>query len=89
MQTVVSYMRPDIDRPEIYLFEPPPGVAKQYATVAHSLRVADGRKDTSQFSLDDQGFVLRQDRASVVSDFYDEGLIRTEYYARMTVLTAQ
>lgn len=86
MRTTVNYMDPDTVNPEIYLFEPPPGVPGQYPTVGHSLHVNDGRNAAEEFALNQQGFVLRENPESVLADFYDEKLIQDQYYAQIADL---
>ncbi|MGD8324576.1 MAG: CmcJ/NvfI family oxidoreductase [Gammaproteobacteria bacterium] len=86
MHSAVNYISPDTDKPEVFLFEPPPGVPRQFPTVRHVVQVHNGREDLDALSLDRQGFVLRNDPRSVVADFYDEKVIEEGYYANMAGL---
>ena len=86
MQSTVSYMDPETNRPEIYLFDPPAGMPKQYPTVGHTVNIEDGRPQLAEFALDQHGFVLRADPGSVVADFHDQQQIEDQYYRRITEL---
>ncbi len=86
MRSTVNYMSPETENPEIYLFDPPPGTPRQYPTVAHEMQIENGREDPAAFSIERQGFVLRQDSASVVPDFHDEQLIVNRYYGQVAEL---
>jgi hypothetical protein len=86
MRATLNYMSPDEKRPEVYLFEPPPGVAKQYATVSHVMQIRNGRDNLGEFSMDRQGFVLRHDPDSVLADFYDENAVESRYYEKVAEL---
>lgn len=86
MHSTVNYMSPDTDKPEVYLFDPPPGIPRQFPTVAHAVQIENGRGDLGAFSLDRQGFVLRHDPGSVIPDFYDDRMVESRYYEKVAEL---
>lgn len=86
MYSEVRYMDPATEKPEIYLFDPPPGVPKQYPTVGHRVEVENGRPQQDEFALDRHGFILRTDPSSVQEDFHDERAIESSYYQKISAL---
>jgi hypothetical protein len=86
MYSTVNYLGPETDRPEIYLFDPPPGVPKQFPTVGHEMQVANGREQSEGFRWDREGFELLHDPDSVIDDFYDEQAIVGVYFAKVSEL---
>jgi hypothetical protein len=81
VEAEVNYMAPLRERPRIYTYDPPPGIAKSNIVAEpHRVAVHDVRPSASVFSLDGQGFALIK-HESAVEDFDDEKEIRETYYA--------
>jgi hypothetical protein len=69
-------------QPEIYFYDPPPGTtARTPGDDARAMAVHDGRARAASFSLDTEGFALREfesrferwnDDEAIRTDFYDE-----------------
>ena len=86
MRSTVNYLGPETDKPEIYLFDPPPGVPKQFPTIGHDMQIDNGRERPDGLSLDREGFVFLHDPGSVIADFHDEEMLADVYYRKIADL---
>ncbi len=74
------YLAPGIERPRIYVDEPPPGEPRSNAVYEpHRAAIRDLRPVAGEVSLDREGFAL-VDAATSVRDFYDEAEVTNAYY---------
>lgn len=79
----VNYLLNDSERPFVHMYEPPPGIPARGGTyVPHRVGIRDVRPLAGELNLDEQGFVLRR-HDSAVANFYDEGELRSVYYAEI------
>lgn len=76
----LNYIAESSEKPVYYAYEPPPGVPRVSGRfVAQTMPVRNARATGHGFSLDKQGFELRQHETSVV-DFYDREEVKRVYY---------
>jgi len=74
------YVAPPTEPLRTYTYDPPPGVTQANAVPeSHVVTIANARASGRRFSLDENGFELREQR-SAVKDFYDSGEVRSVYY---------
>src|SRR3989442_14803091 len=80
VEAPLPYLANMAERPYIYTYTPPPGVAQTNRRVApQAVSIRDARPIADQLSLDPHGFALRP-HASAVANFYDEDEGRAVYY---------
>lgn len=82
----VMYLSTPDERPAVYV--PPPGAGEPHRTASYravAVAIQDARAAESNLSIDRQGFALRR-YATAVTDFYDDGQVRTLYYPEMEQL---
>lgn len=80
VEAPLPYLANMADRPYIYTFTPPPGVAQTNRRVApQAVFIRDARPIAGQLSLDRHGFALRRHQ-SAVTNFYDEDEVQSVYY---------
>ncbi len=76
-----NYTRDDGSVPEVYFYEPPPGtVVHQPGNDPHVMAIVDGWSRAATFSLDREGFALREFHHSF-DHFDDDEAVRTQFYA--------
>jgi len=76
----LNYIAETSEKPVYYAFEPPPGVPRVSGRfVAQTTPIQNARGARDEFSLDEQGFELRQHETSVL-DFYDREEVKRVYY---------
>jgi hypothetical protein len=81
VEAEVNYTAPLRERPRIYAFDPPPGIAKSNIVAEpHRVAVHDARPNARAFTLDGQGLALINHESAAI-DFDDEKEIRQTYYA--------
>lgn len=87
VQATLNYTKRANFKPHIYMYEPPPGLPRLTGEIdaTAGVPIHDARGLSAKLSLDHQGFVLRN-RASRVSDFYDEAEVRNVYYPELEAL---
>src|SRR3989442_7425655 len=80
VEAPLPYLANMAERPYIYTYTPPPGVAQTNRRVApQAVSIRDARPIADQLSLDRHGFALRR-HASAVANFYDEDEVPAVYY---------
>ena len=80
VDALLNYIAESSEKPVYYAYEPPPGVPRVSGRfVAQTMPVRNARTTMENFSLDKQGFELRQHGTSVV-DFYDREEVKRVYY---------
>src|SRR5215831_18531050 len=85
VKATLNYLTEGSERPVIYTYEPPEGVARitgkleAHSMVIRNARLADG------LSLDNQGFQLVQ-HETAVRDFYDRTEVEKVYYPEIEAL---
>ncbi len=80
VEAPLPYLANMAERPHLYTYTPPPGVAQTNRRVAPQVvSIRDARPIADQLSLDRHGFALRR-HESTVSNFYDEDEVRAVYY---------
>jgi hypothetical protein len=85
----VVYLAKTPERPHVYTYDPPDGVAKtNIIPEAHSVPIFDMRPVADGLSLDVQGFAL-VDAPTAVTDFYDEAQLEATYYREAEDLVKQ
>ena len=86
VHATLNYTAASTARPRIYMGPPPPGSPQMTGIHPVSgIPIRDGRAASSDFSLDQQGFVLRS-HLSQVQDFYDDAEVRRVYYPEVEAL---
>ena len=79
----LNYLTPSPERPYVYMYDPPPGIPQRLGDYrGHAVAIGDARLIADRLSLDEQGFILRQQNTAVC-DFYDQAEIRAVYYPEM------
>jgi hypothetical protein len=85
----VVYLAKTPERPHVYTYDPPDGVAKtNIIPEAHSVPIFDMRPVADGLRLDVQGFAL-VDAPTAVTDFYDEAQLEATYYREAEDLVKQ
>jgi hypothetical protein len=87
---MVGYLDAEVQNPYNYMYDPPPGVARENCRYAYqSVAIYDGRLDDVQYSVHRQGFEL-MDAPTSVASFHDNDQVEKLYYAevREMALTA-
>jgi hypothetical protein len=85
----VVYLAKTPERPHVYTYDPPDGVAKtNIIPEAHSVPIFDMRPVADGLKLDVQGFAL-VDAPTAVTDFYDEAQLEATYYREAEDLVKQ
>ena len=85
----LHYVVPMAERPRVYTYEPPPGVARMNMThEPHRLRIGNARPLARGLSLDREGFMLVGHK-STVRDFYNEYELRRVYYPEVERMIAR
>jgi len=80
IRTSFNYTRDDGSAPEIYFYEPPPGtVVSPPGNDPQEMAVYDGWSGASAFSLDHEGFALREFHHEF-ERFDDDDAVRSEFY---------
>jgi hypothetical protein len=80
VEAALNFLVPMDEKPYLYTYEPPPGVASQNTQYApHRVAIHDMRPVAAELSLDREGFALVRQR-SAVRDFYDEDEVRRVFY---------
>jgi hypothetical protein len=86
VDAALRYLEPMTDKPRSLEFEPPPGVPRTTAVYReHTVAIRDLRPVAAFVSLEREGFQLVT-APSEVSDFHDEEIVRTRYYAETVSL---
>src|SRR5262245_5551125 len=86
VEAVLNYLVDTGEKPEIYLYPPPPGIPQRTGHYTTStVPICDGRALLPQLSLDKQGFLLQRHETKVV-DFYDEHEVQAVYYLEVEQL---
>jgi len=76
-----NYTRDDGSVPEIYFYEPPPGtITSPPGNNAQEMSVYDGWSRAKSFSLDREGFAVREFR-NAFDRFDDDEAVRSQFYA--------
>ncbi len=76
----LHYLATTAEKPYIYTYTPPPGVAQTNRRVAQqTVLIRNARAIADQLSLDREGFALAH-HVSAVSNFYDDDKVRAVYY---------
>lgn len=84
----LNYLGPMREKPYNYVYEPPPGVARNNAVYEpHRVRIASARPAAAGLSLDREGFALVEE-PSATRDFYDEAELRRVYYPECARIVA-
>lgn len=79
----LNFLAPSPERPFVYMYEPPPGLPARTGDYrGHAVPISDVRPIAAQLSLDEQGFVLLQQKTGV-GDFYDEAEVKSVYYPEL------
>ena len=85
----LNYLAKNSPPPVSYQYEPPAGVPLRSGLYAEeTVEVRDARPLLGQLSLDRQGFDLRPHRSAVTS-FYDDAVVKAEYYPEVARLIAE
>src|SRR5271165_426030 len=85
----VVYLAKTPDKPYVYTYDPPDGVAKSnIISEPHTVPIFDMRPVADGLTLDVQGFAL-VDAPTEVTDFYAEAQLRTVYYREAEDLVKQ
>lgn len=87
----LNYLRPGIERPVSYTFEPPPGTPWSTAEAdPHEVEISDARPLAAlgDLTLDQSGF-QRVTHRSALTDFSDDTAIRALYYPESIALLRQ
>jgi len=80
VKTVLNYTRDTGVAPEVYFYDPPPGTQwRSSGDDPHEMTVHDGWDRANSFSLDREGFALR-DFHSAFADWDDDAAIRAKLY---------
>lgn len=76
----LTYVAASSEPLRTYTYDPPPGVAQSNAMPeAHRVSIANARVTPQHFSLDGNGFELREQH-SAVKNFYDPAEVKSVYY---------
>jgi hypothetical protein len=76
----LTYLAEATPKPVNYAYDPPTGVPRRSGKyVEQSVVVRNGRGILNKFSLDSNGFVLRE-YETAVKDFYDPDEVKSVYY---------
>jgi hypothetical protein len=82
----LNYLVPGAEKPARYVGDPPPGrLAWNGASDPRQVAIADGRGHEADFTLDRNGFALRQ-VPSAVRDFFDPAEVADVYYKETEAL---
>jgi len=85
VKATLNYLTEGSERPVIYTYEPPEGVARITGKLeAHSMAIRNARL-ADGLSLDNQGFQLVQ-HETAVRDFYDHAEVEQVYYPEIEAL---
>jgi hypothetical protein len=85
VEATLNYFAEASEKPVIYTYEPPPGVARTTGTsVARSVLIRNARL-AEELSLDRHGFQLVH-QESAVRDFYDRAEVERVYYPEIEAL---
>lgn len=86
IETMMSYLANDSERPATYMYEPPPGKPRRLGNYStFPLTILNGRDVAGQLTLDSQGFMLRSHETKI-NDFYDADEVRAIYYPEIEQL---
>jgi hypothetical protein len=89
VETSLNYLVDTGEKPVNYAYPPPPGIPQQSGRYdQHPVPIHNGRDILDQFSLDNQGFMLRC-HESTVSNFYDEKEVQAVYYSEVEQLVKE
>jgi hypothetical protein len=81
VRSTFNYTRDDGTVPEVYFYEPPPGtVVHPPGNDPHEMEIADGWSRASTFSLDREGFALKEFH-DPFARFDDDDAVRSQFYA--------
>ena len=81
IRSTFNYTRDDGSVPEIYFYEPPPGtVASPPGNDPHEMPIYDGWSRADTFSLDREGFALKEFHHEF-DRFDDDEAVRSQFYA--------
>jgi hypothetical protein len=76
-----NYTLDDGKVPEVYFYEPPPGtVVHQPGNDPHEMAITDGWSRADRFSLDREGFALKEFR-NAFDRFDSDDAVRSQFYA--------
>ena len=85
VQATLNYFGESSEKPVIYTYEPPPGIARTTGkSEPHSVSIRNARL-AEDLSLDRQGFV-RVHHETSVQDFYDRAEVERVYYPEIELL---
>jgi hypothetical protein len=80
VRATLNYTADDGTVPEVYFCEPPPGtVVRPPGDDPHEMQIADGWSRANTFSLDHEGFALKE-FDSAFGRFEDDEAVRNEFY---------
>ena len=84
VRSTFNYTRDDGTVPEVYFYEPPPGtVVHPPGDDPHEMEIADGWSRAGTFSLDREGFALKEFH-DPFARFDDDDAVRSQFYAPVT-----
>lgn len=84
VEAELNYLKPGQGRPVNYVTTPPPGVPQRTGEIeARQVRIRNARQLDVTPSLDVQGFQLVR-HTTAVTDFKNEELVRSTYYAEVS-----
>lgn len=85
----LGYLKPGGEKPYNYMYEPPPGVARDNCEYERrAVPVRDARAVASGLGLEASGFELLW-QPGAMHDFYDEQWVRRDYYRRLEALALE
>ena len=86
VRATFNYTLDDGNVPEIFFYEPPPGtVPHMPGNDPHEMEIADGWSRASSFSVDREGFALRE-FSNAFDRFDDDDAVRKEFYGPVSEL---
>ncbi len=86
VEAELNYIVPGTEKPFVYMYKPPPGLAEQSGRYeGRKVAIADARPIAARLSLDGQGFCLRSHRTAV-RDFLNDAEVTSVYYPEIARL---
>jgi hypothetical protein len=84
VRATINYTRDTDVMPEVYFYQPPPGtVVRTPGDDPREMAIHDGRDRAASFSLDREGFALREFR-SPFCEWEDDAAIHGQFYGQVT-----